>query len=339
MDPSWVSWFFSHTWTLEVAGALLFLLLCSYGIKRILSRATRAKWETILLRPFRIVLWTLLLSFFLDILGRENEWPNLVLYVDIFRDLAITSAVAWALLRGKRWFVASYKGGKPRIDPSSQHVIGKIGTVLILFLTALVFLQIFGLDIVPLMTFGGIGAAAIGIAAKDVLANFFGGMMLYLTRPFSLGDTVEIPQKKLFGTIEEIGWYFSMLRDMQKKPIYVPNALFSTEIVINFSRMTHRRIEEEIQLHFRDTEKTPTILAAIRNLLQTHAGIDQQENIYVFLRTFGPYSANLDVQAYTTSTRYDDFMKTKQEVLLAIYHTLQQLDVDMPFPTMTVYSQ
>lgn len=57
-----------------------------------------------------------------------------------------------------------------------------------------------------LLTFGGIGGIAVGMAGKDVLSNFFSGIMLYFDRPFSIGDWIRSPDRNIEGTVAEIGW-------------------------------------------------------------------------------------------------------------------------------------
>ena len=179
-------------------------------------------------------------------------------------------------------------------------------------------LQILGLNIVPLLTVSGIGAAILGFASKDVVANFFGGVMIYITGPFSVGDFIDIPSKSVVGTVEEIGWYHTTVRDMQKKLLYIPNSIFSTEIVLNYSRMTHRRIEEKVQIRVKNEMQASSITDAVRDYIQEHPGIDQNEQIAVYVLSMSPWGVVLDVKAYTKSTKYLEFCQTKQDILLEI---------------------
>jgi len=116
------------------------------------------------------------------------------------------------------------------IDKPSIDFLGKILTIIIVFISFLMILQIVGGDIMPLVAFGGIGAAAIGFAAKDVIANFFGGLMLFITRPFVNGDLIEMPSNNIIGHIETIGWYNTCIRELSKMAVYVPNSSFSTAL-------------------------------------------------------------------------------------------------------------
>ncbi|HSX25439.1 MAG TPA: mechanosensitive ion channel domain-containing protein [Chlamydiales bacterium] len=126
------------------------------------------------------------------------------------------------------------------VDPLSIEVAEKVFSVVIYFMGLLLLLQVFGIDVVPILTVSGIGAAALALAGRDVIANLVGGAVLYASRSFAPSDFIELPGKKIEGSVEKIGWYFTTLRDAQGRPIYIPNSLFSTELILNHSRITRR---------------------------------------------------------------------------------------------------
>ena len=68
---------------------------------------------------------------------------------------------------------------------------------------------------------------AIGFAAKDLLSNFFGGLFIYLDRPFAVGDWIRSPDREIEGTVEQIGWRVTRIRTFDKRPLYIPNSVFS----------------------------------------------------------------------------------------------------------------
>jgi hypothetical protein len=93
---------------------------------------------------------------------------------------------------------------------------------------------------------GGIGVVALGFAAKDMFANLFGGRMIYLDRPFSVGGWIRSRDREIEGTVEPIGWRLTLIRTFDQRPLYLPNAVFTTIAVQNLSRMTNRRSDERI---------------------------------------------------------------------------------------------
>ena len=329
------AWIVQYAWLIEALAIFSLLLIVNALLKKLLlycKQMARSKndWRIYLdhaaIIPARTLLWTLLLSFCIDLIARELHLENIFFWITPLRNTAIIFIVAWFFLRWKKIFYSALEGqrlkGQSSLDPISMDVLGKLFTIGVLFISLLIFLQLFGLDIVPFITLGGIGAAALGLAARDMIANFFGGLMLYMTRPFSRDDFVELPGKKMGGTIEEIGWYFTTMRDLHKRPIYIPNSVFTTELVVNVSRMSHRRVEESIGLRHIDRTKVEPIVEKIRHLLQQHPDIDQHQAIDVFLSTLSPYALKIDIGAYTLSIQYGEFMATKQKLLLEIYQII-----------------
>lgn len=117
----------------------------------------------------------------------------------------------------------------------------------LLKITSFVFLVMcfgerFYLSASGIITFGSVGGIIIGMSSKAVLSNFISGIMLYFDRPFNVGDSVCSPQDKISGTVSKIGLRITTLISDENKPIYIPNSLFSTLIIINSSRAADKKI-------------------------------------------------------------------------------------------------
>lgn len=349
-ELAWHDWIFSRNWIAELTVVLVLFILFNFFLKGFLNRAkTKARliendWkshiDTVAMAPIQFLLWICLIAFSIDILVRELELEGVFEIVPSLRDTGIVLCLAWLALRWKKAvhdsIVSRRLKGKTSFDLITLELISKLFTIGVLFIVLLLVMQILGLNVVPLLTFGGIGAAAIAFASKDVFANFFGGLMLNLTRPFTVNDQIELPQRKVVGQIEEIGWYLTVIRDLQKRPIYMPNSVFSSELVINLSRITHRRIEETIGLRYADIGSSEAIAEEIRQYFQSHPNIDHNLPVYVYIHTLASSSVDLEVKAYTLCTRYEEFMEIKQKVLLEIYRIVKKYNGDLAYPTITV---
>ena len=92
-----------------------------------------------------------------------------------------------------------------------------------------------------LLTASGIGAAAVGFGAKALMENLLSGVVIYLFRPFTVGDWIDLPDKRLAATARTIGSYYTELFTAEREPLFVPNALFAGFAVANDSRRDHRR--------------------------------------------------------------------------------------------------
>lgn len=250
-----------------------------------------------------------------------------------FQEVLIVLAVlilTWVAFRFKKSFFRKIEkkrtSGKKTLDVFTVQVIGKIFSIFVFFLALMIILKTFGVDILPLLTFSGIGAAILGFASKDVISNFFGGSMIYITRPFALNDYIEIPGKQVAGVVEEIGWYLTTIRNLQKKCIYLPNSLFSTELLLNYSRMTHRRIEEQLRFRITESGRADAIIIQAKEFISKHPDIDHSEQIDVYLHSISPYGVVIDIRAYTKTTKYLKFMEIRQDVLLNVYRIAAESD-------------
>ena len=150
-----------------------------------------------------------------------------------------------------------------------------------------------------LLAFGGMGGIAVGLAARDLLANVFGGITIYLDRPFAVGDWIRSPDQDIEGTVEEVGWRRTLIRTFDKRPLYVPNAVFTTIAIENPSRMLNRRIKETIGIRYDDVSRVRAILDDVREYLQTSPLIDQSVTLMVNFDSFGPSSLDFFIYCFT----------------------------------------
>jgi len=187
------------------------------------------------------------------------------------------------------------------------------------------------------LAFGGVGGIAIGFAARDLLANFFGGLMIYLDRPFSVGDWVRSPDREIEGTIERIGWRLTVIRTFDKRPLYVPNSVFANIAVENPSRMTHRRIYETFGIRYEDIQQMSAITTDVEAMLKVHSAIDATQTLMVNFVACTPSSVDFFVYTFTKTTVWTEFHVIKQDVLLKIADIIAQHGAEMAFPTSTVH--
>ena len=207
----------------------------------------------------------------------------------------------------------------------------------VLITAVLVGLQSLGFSVSGVLAFGGIGGIAVGFAAKDLLANFFGAMMIYFDRPFAVGDWIRSSDRNIEGTVEEIGWRLTRIRTFDKRPLYVPNSIFTQITVENPSRMTHRRIFETIGIRYDDVAKMDAITADVKAMLRAHPEIDEDQTLIVNFNQFGPSSLDFFVYTFTKTTQWIHYHEVKQDVLLKIAEIIDGHGAEIAFPTQTLH--
>lgn len=222
-------------------------------------------------------------------------------------------------------------------DKTSAKIITRVLKIAIFLVVLLLFGEHFGLSLSGLMTFGGIGGIAIGFASKDVLSNFFSGVMLFFERPFNIGDWINSPDRKIEGVVKEIGWRSTKIMTFDNRPLYIPNALFSSISVENPGRMTNRRINTEIGLRYEDADKMDAVVNDIRTMLQQNPKIDLTQTLLVYFNAFGESSLNIMIYCFTKTVKWAEWLEAQQEVYLKIIEIVHKNGADFADTTQLLY--
>ncbi len=339
-----------YGWAAEVFVVVVLTLLAHFVAVRVLYRLqlqlqkTKNLWDDILLesmsRPVAYLIWVIGIAWAAELVDKQSG-TSILLAVSVARDVLIIVLLAMFVVRfikqvELKLVVGANVDTEEGIDETTIMAIGRLLRAAVIITAVLVILQSLGYSIQGVLAFGGIGGIAVGFAAKDLLANFFGGLMIYMDRPFSVGDWVRSPDKEIEGTVEHIGWRLTRIRTFDKRPLYVPNAVFTHIAVENPSRMENRRIFETIGLRYDDADQLADIVNSVRAMLQTHPEIDNTKTLIVNFNTFSSSSLDFFVYTFTKTTEWVYFHKIKEDVLLKILHIISEHGADMAYPTSTV---
>ena len=224
-----------------------------------------------------------------------------------------------------------------RLDPTTIHAIGKLLRLAVIITGLLVCLDTWQIDVSAVLAFGGIGGIAIGFAGKDLLANFFGGFTVYLDKPFKVGDWIRSPDRDIEGTVEYIGWRHTRIRTFDRRPLYVPNAVFTTITIENPQRMLNRRIYETIGIRYDDIREMDAITKEVDQMLHQHPEIDTSQLIMVYFNTFAASSCDFFVYTFTKTTNWAKYHAVKHEILLKIAAIIDAHGAEIAFPTSTLH--
>ena len=289
-------------------------------------------------KPLGWFVWLLGLSFATRLLA-DVAPGDFFDQLHLLRDVGVIVLLAWFAVRFIGQIEAHHLAtdSDGRLDAATTRAISKILRVSVMITAALLGMQALDFSVSGLLAFGGIGGIAIGFAARDLLANFFGALMIFLDRPFAIGDWIRSPDRNIEGTVEEIGWRQTRIRTFDQRPLYVPNALFGTLAVENPSRMHNRRIYETIGLRYDDMALMPAIVADVEAMLRAHPEIDQARTLMVNFVTFGPSSLDFFVYTFTRTTEWEKFHVIKQDVLFRIARIIADHGAEIAFPTRTLH--
>jgi len=352
--PEFFTWIESRIhndlWITEVFLVVLAVLVFNFVQKRILQRLIKRlqpspkTWDDAfveaLQRPLSVFIWIVGIAFAAQIV--QNKTGAVIFEaISPIRDIGVIATITWFLIRLVHRIEANIvrKGEESdeAFDRTTVDVTGKILRMSLIITSALVTMQTLGYSISGILAFGGVGGIAVGFAARDLLANFFGGLMIYLDRPFAVGEWIRSPDKQIEGTVEEIGWRLTKILTFDKRPLYVPNSVFTSISVENPSRMQNRRIYETIGIRYDDVDKMAAIVNDVRKMLMEHPEIDTGKTLIVNFNSFAPSSLDFFVYTFTKTTEWVRFHEIKQDVLLKISEIISSHQAEIAFPTSTVY--
>ena len=334
----------NYDWLWEAGLTCLITLVVSltwhYAHKKLGILITRSKnrWDDIVLNSFGAPInWLIIIigaSWFADITARHFS-AEIIDSIPVARQLALLIIIAWGTWRLINGIEEKQldKGS----DPTTVQLVGKITKLTVIILIIMPIFQILGISISGMLAFGGMGGLIVGMAAKDLLSNFFGSIMIYLDKPFIVGEWIRSPDRSIEGTVEKIGFRLTIIRTFDKRPLYVPNSVFTNISVENPSRMSNRRIKETIGVRYKDSKKLPMILDDVRTMLVDHDDIDNNQTLIVNFNTFGPSSLDLFIYTFTKTTNWIEFHHIKQDVMLKILNIIHEHDADCAFPSRTLH--
>ncbi|CAD7702364.1 unnamed protein product [Ostreobium quekettii] len=173
-------------------------------------------------------------------------------------------------------------------------------------------LQVFGVNIQPFLTVGGVSGLVVGLSAQSVLANLISGINLFLSRPFVIGDRVEVfatnGNRFLSGVISDINPLRTYIQTDQLYPVMVPNKVLTELVVGNESRgdgmqssreTGGRRVAFGVTMSYDHFHRIEDVVAALKNLLDTVDGVDKKVPPSVALSGLKDGTISLELQMMT----------------------------------------
>jgi len=339
-----------QSWVLQVFFIVFLTLVLVFVLKRVLSRLqarlelTNNPWDDALIsalrKPAAAVAWIVGIAFAIQIIETETR-AAIFGAIEPLRDVGIIAAITWFLVRfikEAETNLIAYNAAKGKqVDRTTVDAIAKLLRLSVVITATLVALQTLGFSVSGVLAFGGIGGIAVGFAAKDLLANFFGGLMIYLDRPFAVGEWIRSPDRDIEGTVEDIGWRLTRIRTFDSRPLYVPNSAFTSIAVENPSRMKHRRIYETIGVRYDDATKVSAIVEDVTTMLKSHPEINTEATLMVNFTTCSASSLDFFIYCFTRTAVWTEFHRVKQDVLLQILDIVHKHGAEVAFPTTTVH--
>ncbi len=336
-------WMHNNYWVLTeiiliIAGCYFFNKILSRFINKLktISQRKKAFWDETLLKtienPIKVTIWLIGLTFIFDAINHQIR-INFLKFSPIIRYISLITLVSWVIIS----FISAFEDNlikghrKTKFDRFTADFTAKILKILVSALGVLATLEIFGFNISGIIALGGIGGAALAFASQNLLSNFFGTVIIYLDKPFSIGDKILIKGENLKGYVEEIGWRITKIRTLDQLPVYIQNAVFSKDSIINYSRITHKKLSEKIGVTAINISQVKGITEKIRVFLEEYEDVDKEYNIVSVLTDFGQDFIEINVEAVIKIDEKKEFVDTRQDIMLNIFNIIKDNECQVLF--------
>ena len=206
-------------------------------------------------------------------------------------------------------------------------------------LGAATILEIWGIEVGPLIAGLGLFGVAVALGAQDLFKNLIAGLFVIGEKRFHPGDWILV-SGIVEGTVEHIGFRTTMIRRFDKAPVYVPNAKLADNAVTNFSRMTFRRIKWVIGLKYSSSaEQLTAVRQGIEAYLDTNTDFARPEDTSTFVRIdrFSDSSIDILLYCFTNTTDWLEWLAIKERLLIEIKRIVESAGTDFAFPSQSLY--
>lgn len=267
-------------------------------------------------KPLIVLIWVFCVIAIVDII---NSKPYLMDSSRLFVCIVIVTWLLLRLLQQIEEYLINfvYKGEHKHLRRHKTTIIAiwRLLKILVLIFAFLMIMQSLHVDITGLVAIGSASTIVLGLAAKELLANFFGGMMIFMDEQFMVGDSIKAPGHNIDGVVEYIGWRLTRIRTADKSLLYVPNSIFLIIGVENSSRRYNYQIKETIRLKYQDVQKINVVVEDLLSMIRNHPGIDTTQISFVGINKFNSMTADCLLWCFTKATDVENYLKTQHDVL------------------------
>lgn len=330
--PTIEQWGFSVGLLLAAAVVGIVVELVVVRQIRRLSKKTQWKGDDIVARSLRGLVMLLAVVLTLESSAAQlpltEQWQSNVV---LARNIGIIILAAWTIQR----MIAGYfnirleRNGSSIATSSIANTLISVGV----WITAAAFiLQTAQIEITPLLTAMGVGGIAIALGLQDTLSSIFSGISMIASRKIEIGNYIQIGTDQK-GTVEDINWRYTILRDTGGKEIIVPNATLSKAVITN--QLPHRE-DPLISIQYTVDQKTnleameKAIINAANDYIATSdlASSDAQAYLRCSFTEQGGISCMLYIRSATISSQF----KLKHELTKLIQSTLKKKRIRLHEP-------
>ncbi len=239
--------------------------------------------------------------------------------------IAFTKALASSFTDESTLVKKIKKKYKKEDEDTMFSFVLKFVRVIIYIIGVFIVVIVLGFDITGLVAGLGLGGVIITLAAQDTAKNLFGGAVIFLDKPFSVGDWIQVDSYE--GTVEDITFRSTRIRTFENSVVNIPNANISNTSVINWSKMEKRRYKTNISVALNTPlEKLEIFKSKVEDMLKQRESIFE-DSIIVKFDDIKSNSLNILIYSFADCIDYVGFLTEKENINYKIMKILQEENI------------
>ena len=306
-------------------------------IKNSISRLEHIRTKDLireLARPLALILVLWIVSILIPYFYFDELNSYIVIGINIAETILWVVVVIALVDLFLRLYMESNVKSKTRLEKQLAPILSKLFLSLIVFIGFLHILTIFGVRPATVIAGASIGGLAVAFAAQESIKNFLGTIVIFLDKPFHIGDWIAI--NDLEGEVEGVGVRSTRIRAADTTVHQIPNSVISEANINNKGLRTHRRYTTELGIRY---DTPPKLVRAFKNgikeIIKIHPGADH-ENYNVEFSSFGDFALMILVNVYFTNLEWGDEEAARNILNLAVIELAAELGVEFAFPSSTL---
>ncbi len=222
-----------------------------------------------------------------------------------------------------------------RMDDQLLPLFKKLGQIGIVLLGVIRVLQLMDVNVTAIIAGLSIGGLALALAAQDTVKNFIGSVMIFIDRPFQVGDWIEVGDQS--GEVVEVGFRSTRIKLLDSSIVSIPNGNMANLSVINRGVRSYRLMNLTLGITYgTPPDKIQAFLAGLKDIIAAHSAT-HKENYYVHFTALADSSLNILFRVPLLVSDYASELRYKEEILFSILRLAERLGVDFAFPSTSVY--
>ena len=311
-------------------------------LNKIVSKSKTSIDDTIVdviegpLKFFPVVIGFFIASSYIDL----NQ--NIQNFIDLVNRTLITIFIFWLLHQLIVPFAFIVKNFEEKLTTALVDWTLKGLKIIVIILGVVAILELWGIKVGPVIAGLGLFGVAVALGAQDLFKNLISGIMILMERRFMIGDVINV-KGEAEGTVEQIGFRSTLIRQFDSNVVTVPNFKFAEQSVTNYSKRINRRIRWIVGLEYRTTiDQIKNIRNNIKNYIDNNKnfaneGASYYNSSFVRIESFSESSIDMLVECFTASSDWKNFIEIKENLAIKIKSIVEEEKAGFAFPSQSIY--